>query len=487
MGYIALDIGANSGRAIIGSIKENKIKLKEVYRFDNGAIEQDKRLQWDFNNLLNHIKKGIQIAYQENSSIKGIGVDTWGVDYGLLDKEGELLQNPTCYRDRAMVGLSKKLEDTISAIDFYTITGIQQMDINSVYQLAHQVQNEPQLIEETKRLLFMPDLINYFLTGEVATEYTIASTSQLLNAKERNWEKSLFDSIGIPYSWITPVKQPGVKLGTLKKEICKELGIPQLPLFLIGSHDTASAISTLPTTNQGAAFLSSGTWSILGITSNKPILTQEALEANFTNEGGVAKQNLFMRNITGLWLFQSLREEWFKKENIKYSYDYLIEESEKAKEFCSIIDPDDQSFVYPDSMEKAIQDYCIKTNQSIPHSKGELVRTVLESLAIKYSRVKKQLESITQQTITTLHVVGGGSLNNQLNQFIANALNVKVITGVTEATALGNILQQAITNGELANWNEAYSLIENSFTMNTHTPTEIEKWENRVKESNTIY
>ena len=486
MGYLALDLGASGGTAILGEFDEEKLRLKEVHRFDNSPLESGDKLEWDFDNLMHQIKIAIKKAYQANPNIKGIAVDTWGVDFGLLDKQGRLITNPRCYRDSYTEGYTNKLSKVIDSQRFYSLTGIQQMNINTVYQLKSLAVNEPQLLKQAKHLLFMPDLIHYYLSGEMATEYTIASTSQLLNAETKDWEKSLFDELDLPYQLMQPVVAPGTRLATLSEEVAKELAVPQIPIYLIGSHDTASAIGAIPSREDNTAFLSSGTWSLLGITTPKPILTKEALKANFTNEGGIDNKILFMRNITGLWILQSLIREWQEQGDKETSYDVLLKASAEAPPFRSFIDSDHPSFSYPESMTKAIQEFCKESNQPIPQSKGELVRAVLESLAIKYALVFKELESCSGKKLNSLQVVGGGSLNKQLNQFIANALQLPIVTGVIEATAIGNIIKQAIASKEI-NWSQADAIINKSFEFNTYKPQEGREWMQAIERAQQYY
>jgi rhamnulokinase len=469
MEYLAIDLGASNGRAIVGIVENGKIQLDVVYRFNNKPIKLGNTLYWDFLSLFDNIKQGIYAAYKKGYMLQGIAVDTWGVDFGLLDKNGNLIGNPVCYRDARTEGMQEIVSSLISKEELYRQTGIQQLNINSLYQLFSLKNREDCSLQIVDKVLFIPDLINYFLTGKMANEYTIASTSQLLSAETKQWDEKLFDQLGLSRDWMSEIQQPCTLVGELKKEIANELGIPSTKVFAVGSHDTASAIGAIPLEND-TAFLSSGTWSLLGIIIDKPILTEEVRLNDFTNEGGIDNKILFMRNITGLWLLQQLIAEWEKKEDESDSYDYLLAECLKAKAFQSIVDSDDPSFNHPDSMIQAIQDYCRKTNQAIPESKGELVRCVLESLALKYAEVVEKLKNCTNKDVKKLFVVGGGSQNKVLNQFIANALNIEVITGIAEGTAIGNIIQQAIANKQIANLEEGHQIIKNSFQFETYYP-----------------
>ncbi len=474
MNYLALDLGAGSGRAILGTIKDRKLQLKEILRFENESVQLNNTIYWNFLSLFSSIKKSIALA-QKDYDIKGIAVDTWGVDFGLIDKSGKLIANPVSYRDARSEGTSKEVLKLISKEELYRISGIQLMEINTLFQLYALQKENDSVFEITNKLLFIPDLVNYFLTGKMANEYTIASTSQLLNAQTRNWETSLFQKLNIPQQIMGKVIHPGECLGNLSKKIIDETNAKEANVFAICSHDTASAIGAIPDLGNDCLFLSSGTWSLLGIVSEQPILTEKALLNDFTNEGGADNKILFMRNITGLWLLQCLIAEW-EKEKKEISYSFLLEECAKATAFRSIINSDNDLFFNASSMTKAIQSFCLQSGQELPHTQGEFVRCVLESLALKYYHVVEKLKECSGRKFNRLQVVGGGSLNEELNQFIANALNVTVVTGLTEATAIGNIMQQAISDGVVASWNDAHEIIKNSFNFKSYHPMQTEQW-----------
>jgi len=480
MEYLALDLGAGSGRAIVGIIKNGRLTLDEVYRFNNTPVKLGNTLYWNFLSLFTNIKEGIYQAVKKGYNLNGMAVDTWGVDFGLIDKSGKLLSNPVCYRDNRTVGMSGKASEYISPKELYSITGIQQMEINSVFQLLHLKESKDTTLSLSEKLLFTPDLINYFLTGVACNEYTIASTSQLLNAQTKQWDRSIFDKLGIPYDIMGNIVHPCSLIGYLQKEIADESGAGRMKVFAIGSHDTASAIAAIPAEGDDWAFLSSGTWSLLGSLTDEPILSEEALTNDFTNEGGVDSKLLFMRNITGLWLLQRLISEWEKEDGTASSYTYLLTECTKSEPFVSIVNSDDPAFTHPVSMKKAIQDYCRKTGQKIPEKKGEFVRCVLESLATKYFFVMKKLQASSKRNIKKLYIVGGGSQNDLLNQYIANALNIEVITGLTESTAIGSIIQQAIADGHIANMPEGHRIIKNSFNFKSYFPQNTEKWAQQI-------
>lgn len=475
MAYLALDLGAGSGRAIVGIIEEGKIKLDEIHRFSNEPVKLGDTHYWDFLSLFSNIKKSIRLAIKKGYSLKGIAVDTWGVDFGLIDRSGRLLSNPVCYRDARTAGMSRKVSEYISKEDMYNITGIQQMDINSIYQLLSLSQNEDPTLSAADKLLFTPDLINYFLTGIARNEYTIASTSQLLNASTKQWDKDLFTKLKLSAGLMQEIVHPGSALGTLREDIANDTGADDIKVFAVGSHDTASAIGAIPMDDENSAFLSSGTWSLLGVLTDKPILTQEAMMNDFTNEGGIDNKILFMRNITGLWLLQRLIVEW-EREGSDCSYEHILSECSKSQPFYCIVNSDDPAFTNPASMREAIQEYCKRTNQPIPATKGQLVRCILESLAVKYTFVMDKLEACTHKKIDKLYVVGGGSQNELLNQYIADSLNVEVIIGLTEATATGNVIQQAIGNGEIPDLAAGHEIIKNSFNFKKYYPKNNEEW-----------
>lgn len=479
MAYLALDLGAGSGRAIVGFIENGKVRLDEVHRFSNPPIQLGDTLYWDFLSLFSNIKEGIRLAVKKGYSLKGIAIDTWGVDFGLIDKSGHLLSNPVCYRDRRTEGMSAMASISISVEELYAITGIQQMEINTVFQLLSLKQKEDPVLSIADKLLFTPDLINYFLTGVACNEYTIASTSQLLDAQTRQWSKVVFDKPQLPYPLMQDIIYPCNLIGKLKNEIAEETGADNINVFSVGSHDTASAIAAIPANGKDWAFLSSGTWSLLGVTTDKPVLTEEARKNDFTNEGGVDDKILFMRNITGLWLLQRLIDEW-EKAGEECGYDHLFCECGKAASFRSIVDSDNPAFTHPASMEKAIQEYCRHTNQPVPVSKGELVRCVLESLAIKYYFVMAKLQECTGLELKYIFVVGGGSRNELLNQYIADALNMEVVTGLTEATAVGNIIQQAIADKQIQNLEEGHNIVKNSFEQKIYYPGNTKRWADTI-------
>ncbi len=455
MSYLAIDLGAGSGRAIAGKITDGRLTLDEVWRFGNEPVFVDGVLRWDFDALMENIRRGIELA---GDGLRGIGMDTWGVDFGLLDSGGKLIAAPVCYRDTRTQGMLEATDKLVSREEMYAVTGIQQMEINTLYQLL-----TARPSGEAHRLLFTPDLINYMLTGVAVNEYTIASTSQLLDARSHKWASGLLEKTGIPATLFGKIVHPGAVIGTMPNGV---------KVFAVGSHDTASAIAAIPAEGDDWAFLSSGTWSLMGITLTEPVLTERARLEEFTNEGGVNDKILFMRNITGLWLLQRLMAEWNT-----HDYAELLTECEACEPFRSLVDGDDPSFNNPESMSGAICAYCERTGQPAPRTRGEFVRCVLESLALKYREVAAQAGELSSRTLRRLFIVGGGSKNRLLNQWVADALGVEVIVGLAEGTAVGNIMQQAIADGTVRDWNEAHEIIRASFPPESYQPGDGAPWE----------
>jgi rhamnulokinase len=456
MSYLAIDLGAGSGRAIVGTIVSGRLELREVWRFANEPVVTDGVLRWNFDALMENIRHGISLA---GDGLRGVGVDTWGVDFGLLDAKGALISPPVCYRDGRTQGMLTAADRLVSRDEMYATTGIQQMEINTLYQLMATPADE---LARAHRLLFTPDLINYMLTGVAANEYTIASTSQLLDARSRGWATDIIERLAIPHRLFGAIVAPGAVVGTLPNGV---------RVFAVGSHDTASAIAAIPAEGDDWAFLSSGTWSLMGVTLDEPVLTPRAHSGQFTNEGGVAGKTLFMRNITGLWLLQRLMAEWGVSD-----YGELLAECAACESFRSLVDGDDPAFVNPASMSAAIGDYCERTGQPVPRTRGEMVRCVLESLALKYRAVAAGLTENTARPLRRLFIVGGGSKNRLLNQWVADALGVEVITGLAEGTAVGNIITQAIADGAVRDRSRAHEIIRASFPPERYTPGDGSPW-----------
>ena len=437
MRFIAADFGAGSGRVIVGTwlAASKTIELEEIHRFGNEQKMIDGHLRWDFETLFNELKTGLKKAFAKyGDEIKSIGIDTWGVDYGLLDKEGRLIANPICYRDDRTKGMMDAAFQKMPKEEFFQYAANQFMEINTVFQLMSETD-----LQRAEILLFMPDLFNYFLTGKCYNEFTIASTSQLLNTKTHQWDDAIFERLNLPKHLIQEIIYPGTVIGELTAELAAEVG-GNAKVVAIGSHDTASAVASIKDDGSDWAFISSGTWSLMGTPSKEPIISKEALESDFTNEGMTDGRIRFLKNITGLWLIQQLVKEW-EQEGYKCDYSELVKEAEHSS-LDSSFDVDDARFMNPEKMSEAIISYLKEENQELPITKGDFMRCVCISLAKKYAEVKTQMERCTNKRINKIYIVGGGSKNQLLNRLAAEYTQCEVIRGEVEATAMGNILVQ---------------------------------------------
>ena len=437
MRFIAADFGAGSGRVIVGTwlAASKTIELEEIHRFGNEQKMIDGHLRWDFEALFNELKTGLKKAFAKyGDEIKSIGIDTWGVDYGLLDKEGRLIANPICYRDDRTKGMMDAAFQKLPKDEFFQHAANQFMEINTAFQLMSETD-----LQRAERLLFMPDLFNYFLTGKCYNEFTIASTSQLLNTKTHQWDDVIFEKLNLPKHLMQEIIYPGTVIGELTAELAAEVG-GNAKVVAIGSHDTASAVASIKDDGSDWAFISSGTWSLMGTPSKEPIISKEALESDFTNEGMTDGRIRFLKNITGLWLIQQLVKEW-EQEGYKCDYSELVKEAEHSS-LDSSFDVDDARFMNPEKMSEAIISYLKEENQELPITKGDFMRCVCISLAKKYAEVKTQMERCTNKKINKIYIVGGGSKNQLLNRLAAEYTQCEVIRGEVEATAMGNILVQ---------------------------------------------
>jgi rhamnulokinase len=475
--FLAFDIGAESGRAIVGILKNNKLSLAEIHRFPNKQIKILGHLHWDILYLFEELKKGLSLAVNSgHADIQSIGIDTWGVDFGLIGKNNEILGFPLTYRDSNTNGIMDKVFKKISRKEIYSITGIQYLQFNSLFQLYSIFNKNKNLLGLSETLLFIPDLLNFFFTGKKFSEYSIASTSQMLDAKTRKWDRNIFQKLGLPINIMPRIIQSGTIIGKLLPEISIEVGLKnEVDIVAVGCHDTASAVAAVPFYRENSAFLSSGTWSIIGIESDKPIINKKSLENNFSNEGGIDNKIRFLTNVMGMWLLQEVRKVW-KKDGKDFYYNELIKLASASDEFKTIIDPDDSLFLNPPDMVEAIKRYCICKNRTVPESKGEFIRCILESLAIKYKIEIEKINCITEKHIEALHIVGGGSQNEMLNQFTADAAGIPVTAGPIEATAIGNILVQAIAKGMIQSIKKGRKIVSDSFPLKTYLPKNSAKW-----------
>jgi len=475
--FVAADLGASSGRVLQGAWDGARFTLHELHRFDNGPVSVLGHMHWDVLRIWAEIKAGLAAyAAQGSGAPAGIGVDTWGVDFGLLDKNGRLLGNPFHYRDARTNGIPDIVHRTVPFSAMFERTGIQFMQINTVYQLASMVQSHEAQLAAADMLLMMPDLFHYWLTGRQAGEYTIASTSQMLDARKRDWASDLAGMLGIPAGILPPLVTPGTMLGDLRADVMAEVGFSApAPVIAAGSHDTASAVAAVPQLDADSVYISSGTWSLMGVELPQPVINERALAFNVTNEGGVAGAIRLLKNIGGLWPLQECRRQW-QHEGQSYTWDELVALGAQARPFGCFMDPDAPDFLNPANMVQAIQAYCTRTGQQAPQSVGAVVRCCLESLALKYRCVMDGLQTLTGRRFSKVLIVGGGSQNKLLSQFAANACAVPVIAGPVEATALGNIMVQAVATGHLASIADGRAAIANSFPRQTFEPQAASAW-----------
>ncbi len=474
--FLAFDLGATSGRSILGTLDNGRVHIKELTRFPNQMLQIGNHFHWNIYALFEHLKAGLTAAKKEGVTVSSIGIDTWGVDFALLAKDGSVLGAPYAYRDPHTSGMPEKFFDIVPRRTVYALTGIQVMNFNSLYQLFALKQAGSSLLEAATEMLFMPDALAYLLTGNKVVEYTIASTSQILNPRTKQFEASLLEAAGVSPSILGHIVKPGHVIGTLTDALADESELGKVPVIAVAGHDTASAVAAVPAENERFAFLSSGTWSLMGIEVKDPIINDETYELNYTNEGGIEGTTRFLRNITGMWLLEQCLKEW-KKEGIIYEYEKLVKMAESAPAFESLIDPDHASFANPASMTRAITEYCLATGQSAPSEHAEFVRCIFESLSLKYKAVLSKFKQLAPFPIEKLHVIGGGSKNPLLNQWTANALGLPVIAGPSEATAIGNIMIQAMAAGEVDSLQEMRRIIRDSVQLEEFVPDNINEWE----------
>ncbi|MGE5583761.1 MAG: rhamnulokinase [Bacillota bacterium] len=474
---LAFDYGASSGRAILGKFDGNRLSLEEVSRFPNEPVMVGESLYWDVLRLYHEMKQGIlKCVSGGNKEIASIGIDTWGVDFGLLDASGKLLANPYHYRDKNTEGMIEEACKIVPRREIYEQTGIQFMVFNTLYQLLSLKINNSPLLEKASAMLFMPDLFRYFLTGEKSCEYTIASTSQMLNPKTGEWARPLLEKLGIPQNILTGIVDAGNIAGKLRTTVSDELNIGAIPVVAVAEHDTGSAVVSIPAIEGRYAYLSSGTWSLLGVELEEPLINDLTYNLDYTNEGGLNRTARLLKNIMGLWIYQECKRAWDKMGE-EANFDQLEEGALKSEPFKALIDPDDGSFYHPGNMPEKIRDFCRRTGQEIPGTKPEIVRCVMESLALKYRMTLEGLEKIVGYSIPVLHIVGGGCRNAVLSQFTADAIARPVIAGPVEATAAGNLITQLIALGEIKNVAEGRKIIKNSFSTFEYLPASGLSWE----------
>ena len=473
--FLAIDLGATSGRSIVGSVESTKIEMKELTRFSNTIKKIHDHYYWNIFDLFEHIKEAMAVCAKDGIEIESIGIDTWGVDFAFVGEDGTILGLPYAYRDPHTEGAPQEYFKNVLPLDkVYGLTGIQIMNFNSLFQLYALKKENSSLLNCADKLLFMPDALAYLLTKNMVTEYTIASTSQILNPYTKKMENQLLEAMGIKKDLFSKVVMPGTVIGKVTEDIAKETGLGQIPVIAVAGHDTASAVAAVPAKDEKFAYLSSGTWSLMGIETKDPIINEKSMELNFTNEGGVDGTTRFLKNITGMWIMEQCRKEWDK--DVQYTYPQLVGMAQSAAPFKCMIDPDHASFANPESMTKAIMDYCDATGQKKPEGHAEIVRTIFESLALKYKYVLDMLRSVAPFDIERLHVIGGGSQNDLLNQLTANAIGIPVLAGPSEATAIGNIMIQAQAAGEVNSLQEMRNVIAASINIKEFAPQQQEMW-----------
>lgn len=471
---LAFDFGASSGRAIIGCFDGDKITLEEVHRFSNDPVSVGGTVYWDVLRLFYEIKQGI-IKAKIAGGFDSIGIDTWGVDFGLIDSEGKLMENPVHYRDARTVGLVDEAFKTMPKEKLYGITGIQFMELNTLFQLISLKKYRPWMLERADKMLFMPDLFGYMLTGKMCAEYSIASTSQLIDLDKKTWSKEILDAFGIKESVFAPLVQPGTVLGELSKEVCEECGVDPVPVISVCGHDTQSAITSVPCEDGDFAFLSSGTWSLFGTELDKPIVNETSMNINITNEGGFDGSTGFLKNIIGLWLIQESRRQW-KREGKEYSYADLEKLALAAEPFKCFIDPDAPEFVPHGNIPERVREFCRKTGQYVPETVGEIMRCIYESLAMKYRLTFEKLRECTERDYPVIHVIGGGTKDGLLCQMTANSCDRTVKAGPIEATVMGNVAVQLMSDGSVENIGQARKIVADSSELKTFEPKDTDKW-----------
>lgn len=473
--FFAVDLGATSGRTIVGSLESGKISLEEITRFDNNLIQTGGHFYWDVYALYNEIIKGLKIVAQREIPITSIGIDTWGVDFVCIGDDDAILRNPLSYRDPHTFGkMEAYFEKCVDRKKVYDITGIQFMNFNSLFQLYAMRENGDTALKNAQKILFVPDCLSYMLTGKQVCEYTIASTSQLLDPRTKDLDHDLLASVGLSRDIFGEMVAPSTVIGTITEEVQAMTGLGAIPVVAVAGHDTASAVAAVPARDEHFAYLSSGTWSLMGIEAGDAIINERSFDLNFTNEGGVEGTTRFLKNICGMWLYERCRKEWT---DAPKSHCELQAEAMKVTPFQSLINPDDQVFANPASMVEAIQGYCKATGQHVPEGYAEICRCIFDSLALRYRQVFKWLKEFASFPIDTLHIIGGGSLNEYLDQFTANSTGVEVLAGPQEGTAIGNIMLQAKACGIVKDIWEMRRIIADSIEMKRFVPQEKEMWE----------
>ena len=481
--FAAIDLGASSGRVILATTSEGKINLEEIHRFSDPIIEMQGHFYWDFPAIYKSVVEGLAKIAERGVEIQAIGIDTWGVDFALFGEDGALLRLPYCYRDPHTVGAPEKLFERMPRKVLYDKTGIQIMNFNSVFQFDTLRRNNCSALAAAKKILFIPDALAYLLTGEMITEYTIASTAQMIDPRTKEWDADILALLGLKAEDFGKMTMPGEKIGVLTEEVQRLTGLGAVPVVAVASHDTGSAVAAVPMEDEKSAYLSSGTWSLMGIESQEPIISDKSFELNFTNEGGIEGTIRVLKNICGMWLLERCRAEW-----PQMGYGELIASAEKEEAFRSLINPDATCFANPQSMTEAIKAYCVATEQPAPENIGQYVRCIFESLALRYRQVVEMLRELSPVAIERLYVIGGGARNEMLNQCTANAIGIPVVTGSSESTAIGNVMMQAKWAGVVATIDEMRAMIRSSLDdSKRYEPQDNKLWSEAYEKYLNVY
>ena len=476
--FLGYDFGASSGRAMLGVYDGEKIELSEIHRFSNDPVELNGRFVWDAPRLLYEMKQALVKVSRAGIKLDAIGIDTWGVDVGFLDRNGNLIGNPINYRDHMTDGMMEKaFAEVMSKEEIFSHTGLAFNQFNTLYQLyALKCMNDP-VLDIAEQMLFIPDLFAYLLTGKAGTEYTVASTSQMIDPKTRDWAYDMLDKFGIPRKILGKIEPAGQFRGTLLKQIADECNVDEIPVYSVAGHDTAAAVAAVPAQEDDFAYISSGTWSLFGAEIDKPLTEKSVMDANYTNEGGICNTIRLLKNIMGLWIINECKRVWDRKGNTA-GFAEIVKMAEAAPKFKAIIDVDDPRFLTPGDMPGRIQEYCRETNQEVPEGIGEIARVIYESLAIKYRWALEALETdMLKKEVKVLHIVGGGSNNLMLNQFTANAIGRNVVTGPSEGTVIGNLMVLAMAAADVKDMKQLRKVVANSFPTKTFEPVAEEKAE----------
>ena len=473
MNYVAIDLGAGSGRVILGKLGDDGLELEVLHRFANGPRPKDGHQRWNARSLFDGIGVGLAALPDGGRDVRSVGVDTWGVDYGLLDERGELIEDPIAYRDPRTDGVPERVFEIVPREQLFGATGLQIQSFNTLYQLYAHVHDGVWPTEAT-RLLLMPDVVHAWLCGSTVGEFTDATTSQLVDARTGTWHPDLFERLGLPLEVMPKLVQPGTELGSLRPERQSELGLGALRVVTPATHDTASAVVGTPLRDDWA-YISSGTWSLVGVETAKPVLTEPVAAANLTNEGGAYGTNRLLKNVMGLWILESCRARWERDGDV-LAYDQLHRAMTAESPFCAFVQPDDPRFLHPHDMIEAVTEFLAETGQKPPDTQAGLSRVVLESLAMRYATTLHKIEQVIGRPIRGVHIIGGGSQNDFLNQATADATGLEVLAGPVEATALGNLLVQAIGDGRFAGLEEARAYVDRCTQPRRFVPTQREAW-----------